>query len=68
MRSNICFSKSVNDENKKFKCKIRFIDSFKFVSSSLDKLVNNLEPDRFKNLKEQFNDIEIVVAKEGLSI
>ena len=53
----IIFSKSVNDENKKFKCKIRFIDSFKFMSSSLDKLVNNLEPDQFKNLKEQFNDI-----------
>jgi len=57
MRRNICFSKSVNDENKKFKYKIRFIDCFKFMSSSLDKLVNNLEPDQFKNLKEQFNDI-----------
>jgi len=41
----ISFSKSVNDENKKLKYKIRFTDSFKFVSSSLDKLVNNLEPD-----------------------
>jgi len=28
------------------------------MSRSLDKLVNNLEPDRFGNLKEQFNDIE----------
>jgi len=54
----ISFSNSVNDENNKFKYKIRFIDSFKFMSSSLDKLVNNLEPDQFKNLKEQFNDIE----------
>ena len=54
----VSFSKSVNDENKKFKYKIRFIDSFKFMSSSLDKLVNNLDPDQFKNLKEQFNDIE----------
>jgi len=59
----ISFSKSVKDENKKFKYKIRFIDSFKFMSSSLDKLVNNLEPDQFKNLKEQFNDIELLVRK-----
>jgi len=59
----ISFSNSVNDENKKFKCKIRFIDSLKFMSSSLDKLVNNLEPDQFKNLKEQFNDIELLVRK-----
>ena len=29
------------------------------MSSSLDKLINNLEPDQFKNLKEQFNDIEL---------
>ena len=67
----ISFSKSVTDENKKFKYKILFIDSLKFMSSSLDKLVNNLEPDHFKNLKEQFSDIEwhwIVGAKGNLSI
>ena len=58
------FSKSVNDENKKFKYKIRFIDFFKFMSSSLDNLVNNLELDQFKNLKEQFN----VGAKGSFSI
>jgi len=33
------------------------------MASSLDKLVNNLEPDKFKNLKEQFNDIELLVRK-----
>ena len=62
MRRNICFSKSVNDENNKIKYKIRFIESFKFMSSSLDKLVNNLEPDEFKNLKEQFK-VELLVRK-----
>jgi len=59
----ISFSKRVNDENKKFKYKIRFIDSLKFMPSSLDKPVNNLEPDQFKNLKEQFNDTELLVRK-----
>ena len=54
----ISFSKSLNDKNKKFKYKNRFIDSFKFMSSSLDKLVNNLEPDQFKNVKEKFSDID----------
>jgi len=33
------------------------------MSSSLDKLVNNLEPVQFKNLKEQFNKIELLVRK-----
>jgi len=57
----ISFSKFVHDENKKLKQKIRFIDSLKFVPSSLDKLVKTLEPDQFKNLKEQYNDIEFLV-------
>ena len=54
----IRFLKSVMRDGK-FKYKIRFIDFFKFMSSSLDKLVNNLEPDRFENLKEQFKVIVI---------
>jgi len=54
----ISFSKSVMHDGK-LKYKIRFIDSFKFMSASLDKLVNNLKPDQFRNLKEQFNDIEL---------
>jgi len=45
----ISFSKSVMHDGK-VKYKIRLIDSFKFMSSSLDKLVNNLESNQFENL------------------
>ena len=35
---------------------IRFIDSYRFLSESLDKLVKNLDEDDFKNLKKEFPD------------
>ena len=35
---------------------IRFIDSYRFLSESLDKLVKNLDEDDFKILKEEFPD------------
>ena len=34
----------------------RFIDSYHFLSESLDKLVKNLDEDDFKNLKKEFPD------------
>jgi hypothetical protein len=36
------------------KIELRFIDSFKFLSSSLDKLSKNLEKDQFKELAKFF--------------
>jgi hypothetical protein len=36
------------------KTELRFIDSFKFVSSSLEKLSTNLEEDQFKELSKYF--------------
>jgi len=33
------------------------------MASSFDKLVNNLEPNQFENVKEQFNDIELLIRK-----
>jgi len=59
----ISFSKSVNDENKKLKHKIRFIDSLKFVSSGLDKLTNNLERDQFENMKTHSKNFELCLRK-----
>ena len=49
----ISFSKIIKyDFNKHIK--LRFIDSFKFLSSSLDKLSKNLEKDQFKELAKYF--------------
>ena len=39
----------------KYGC-IRFIDSYRFLSDSLDKLVKNLDEDDFKILKKEFPD------------
>jgi len=44
----ISFSKSIYNNKKKFKYRIQFIDSFKFMSRSRDKLVNNLKLNQFK--------------------
>ncbi|WAR13646.1 LOW QUALITY PROTEIN: hypothetical protein MAR_027826 [Mya arenaria] len=40
-----------NGEEKEVKHELRFIDSFKFMASSLDKLVGNLQKDQFVNLE-----------------
>ena len=41
-------------ETKPLHHEIRFIDSFKFMARSLDKLVNNLPKDDFNNLKRHY--------------
>ena len=46
------------------KChKIRFIDSFKFMSTSLDSLVNNLPEEAFTNLKKYYTDDKLSLVK-----
>ena len=40
----ISFSNRIQDEEGKLKYKLRFLNSFKFMASSLDKHVNNLKP------------------------
>ena len=43
---------------------IRFIDSFKFLQTSLANLVGNLQPDDFHNTKETFKqDIDLLTRK-----
>ena len=47
----------------KYGC-IRFIDSYRFFSESLDKLVKNLDDDDFKNLKKEFPDKWLYLNKK----
>ena len=44
------------EETKPLHHQIRFIDSFKFMATSLDKLVNNLPKDAFNNVKRYYAD------------
>jgi len=60
----ISFSKSIYNNKKKFKYNIRFIDSFKFMDSRLDKLVNNLKPNQFNHVQQIFGeDCELLLRK-----
>ena len=48
--------------------KLRFIESFQFLSSSLDSLVNNLNKDNFKYLSQEFdkNKLDLVKQKDSI--
>ena len=45
---------------------IRFIDSFKFLQTSLANLVGNLQPDDFHNTKEIFKDNVELLTRKGV--
>ena len=46
--------------------KLHFIDSFQFISSSLDSLVKNLGKDDFKYLNQEFdNDVLDLLKQKG---
>ena len=48
------------------KFEIRFIDSFKFIQTSLANLVENLEPSDFKNLNRVIKDNSSLLARKGV--
>ena len=50
-------------KDKPIKHKIRFIDSFKFMSTSLESLVNNLPNDAFNNLERYYKGEKLSLVK-----
>ena len=50
-------------KDKSIKHKIRFIDSFKFMSDSLESLVNNLPGDGFNNLEKYYKGEKLSLVK-----
>ena len=54
-------------ETKPLDHEIRFIDSFKFMATSFEKLVNNLPKDDFTNVKRYYkNDKRELVTRKGV--
>ena len=52
-------------ESKPIFQKIRFIDSFKFMATSLDSLVNNLPEEAFNNLERYYTYDELSLVKRN---
>ena len=48
------------------KFEIRFIDSFKFLQTSLSKLVENLQLSDFKNLNEEIKNNSSLLTRKGV--
>ena len=48
------------------KFEIRFIDSFKFLQTSLANLVSNLEPSDFKNLNKVIKNNSLLLTRKGV--
>ena len=58
----ISFGKSITVDDKKFE--IRFIDSFKFMASSLDALCKNLSREQFREMNKVFkSDTDLLIRK-----
>ena len=59
----VIVDKFVNEEGKEVnvKCELRFIDSLKFMASSLNKLSSNLKIDQFVNLKKYCSGNQLIL-------
>jgi len=51
------------DKKVKAKIELRFIDSFKFMASSLAKLVKNLDESKFTNMKKYFGEEQLTLLR-----
>ena len=68
------YTKKVRNKEGKTDCKtrtlhhqIKFIDSYKFMATSLDKLVNNLSKDAFSNVKRYYAENKLnLLTRKGL--
>jgi len=59
----ISFTKNVcKEEESKNHVKLRFIDSYKFLASSLDKLASFLDKDKLKILKQNFKIYQLNIS------
>ena len=70
----ISFSKTIvvgkyidkKGEEKDIKHDLRFIDSFKFMATSLGKLVKNLTSDKLKQTEKEFGELKEFVSRKGV--
>ena len=53
-------------EEKPIMHEIRFLDSAKFMASSLEKLVNNIENHKLHNVKKEFDDKTELISRKGV--
>ena len=54
---------NIDGKEKKIFFKLRFVDSLKFMGSSLSSLADNLPNDKFKNLESRFSGKQLEMAK-----
>lgn len=61
----ITFSKILKYNEEDLTFELRFVDSFKFLSSTLDKLIKNLRKDQFKELSKYFpkEHLNLIIRK-----
>ena len=58
--------KDMAGEEKEIKHDLRFIDSFKFMATSLDNLVKNLSADKLKETEKEFGELKDFVSRKGV--